>query len=70
MERLAGGDIDGYEITLAAVGLDLGKALLGLFRDPPAEHHFRAGAGKSDCNGAAKFAGAADDHGGFSGEIE
>ena len=66
MKRLARSHIDRHEVALAAVAFDFGHALFGLFRDAPAEHDLGSRAGETDRDGAAKFAGATDDDGGFS----
>ena len=70
MQRFAGSDIDGNEVTFSAMGLDLGQAFVGLFLDAAAENDGCAGAGEAYCHGSAKFTGSTDHDCGFAGEIE
>jgi len=70
LQGLAGGDVDGDEITFATVGFDFDEAFFGFFGDAPAEHDFRAGACQADGHGSAEFAGSADDDGSFTGKVE
>lgn len=65
LEGLARGHIDWHKISFSAKAFDFRKPLLGLFRNATAEHDFRTRACQADSHGAAKFAGAADDDGGF-----